>query len=147
MSTIDKAASTIDGLSSVDPSWTVKHIVHFVSVFLVAKCTTQWPTRHETKSTCFVDLVKPKQAASGRALPAGPSGGASGEAPSPAGGAQGSRPKPPVHWSGPVYWHMTLPVHTVLARATRAQPYFFCTFLTLYCHLTFSRLYLLYLVT
>ena len=32
-------------------------------------------------------------------------------------------PKPPVHWSGPVYWHMTQPVHTVLARATRAQPY------------------------
>ena len=32
-------------------------------------------------------------------------------------------PKPPLHWSGPVNWHTTQPVHTVLARVTRAQPY------------------------
>ena len=43
------------------------------------------------------------------------------------GGAGGpgvaAKPRPPVHWSVPVYWHMTQPVHTVLAKATRAQPY------------------------
>lgn len=115
MSTIDKAASTIDGLSSVDPSWTVKHIVHFVSVFLVAKCTTQWPTRHETKSTCFVDLVKPKRAASGRALPAGPSFGASVESSQPGGRGLRSlfRLRP----------NSALLGSFVLAGATRAQPY------------------------
>ena len=37
-------------------------------------------------------------------------------------GGAAKSPKRPMHWSGPVYWHMTLPVHTVLARATRAQP-------------------------
>ena len=29
-----------------------------------------------------------------------------------------------MHWSGPNYGSMTQPVHTVLARATRAQPYY-----------------------
>ena len=50
--------------------------------------------------------------------------GASPAAPLTSRGRSGvaTKPRPPMHWSGPVYWHMTQPVHTVLARATSAQP-------------------------
>ena len=50
---------------------------------------------------------------------------------------------PPVHCcSGPVYWHMTQPVHTVLARATRAQPHCYMSgnyLRILFCPVTMSE--------
>ena len=107
--------------------------------FFLSQSTTKLTLKHRPKTTYFLAIVKPnrvktwlQQGASSGALRGrlrwGPytSRGGPGVAaklrPVPA------SPNPPVHWSGPVYWHMTQPVHTVQARATRAQPPFFLLF-------------------
>ena len=54
---------------------------------------TKLPLKHGSKTTCFLALINYNRVnrPSGRAPPAGPSGGASGGPPSPAGGGQGPR--------------------------------------------------------
>ena len=85
--------------------------------------TTNLPLKHGPNTTYFLALVKPNRVKTClRRVPL-TSRGEAGVAAKP---RPVSAKQPPVHWSGPVYWHMTLPVHTVhtvLARAIRAQPY------------------------
>ena len=102
--------------------------------FSLVKIYHQVDFETRSKNKLFLALVKPNPvktclrqgASSGPPSPAGRGGVAAKPRPVSA------SPKPPVHWSGPVYWHMTQPVHTVLARATRAQPYSALTHYFLY---------------
>ena len=98
--------------------------------FFRSQSTTKFPLNTVQKRRTFFTLVKPnrvkpclRQGASSGALRGrlrrGPLTSRGNRGRSEA--ATGS-PKPPVHWSSPVYWHMTQPVYSVLARATMAQP-------------------------
>ena len=90
--------------------------------FLLSQSTTKLPLKHGPNTTYFLALVKPnrvKTHLAGR-LQRGPPGAPPAGPHHQPGGAWVA-----AHWSGPMYWHMTLPVftvRTVLARATRAQP-------------------------
>lgn len=95
---------------------------------LVDQSTTKFPWKRGLHSRYIFALVRPngvktglRQGASSRALR-----GRLRRAPPPpaGGGARGSKASlRPVHCSGPMYWHLSQPAHTVLAQATRAPPY------------------------
>ena len=97
-------------------------------VFLLSQSTTKFHLKHDPKMTHFLALVKPKREKT--CVRQGASSGTlRGRFRRPPLTSRGrprvaASPRPPMHCSGPVYWHITQPVHTVLARATRAQPYF-----------------------
>ena len=107
---------------------TLRSLLLFMHFFLVNR-TSKSQLKHGPKTTGFFALftVKPKRVKT--CLRQGASSGAlrgrfrRGPLTSRRGGGVAASPQSPVHWSGPVYWHMTQPVHTVLPRAARAQPY------------------------
>ena len=82
--------------------------------------TTKLPLIHGPKATYFSNCSETKSRKNGppagrlQRAPHQPGGGGVAAKPRPV----SASPKRRVHWSGPVYWHMTQPVHTVLVRAT-----------------------------
>ena len=101
---------------------TLLSIIHFARfcyfpIFL-SQSTTKLPLKHGPNKTYFSALVKPNRVKTGlrQGASSGVLRGRLRRVPLTSRGGAGVA-------AGPVYWHMTQAVHTVLAGATRAQAY------------------------